>query len=233
MNQRNFKIFFLLIFAVSSFRVVFLQANETEASFTRIYKSGVWGKNQDGEGSSGGGSTVEATAEYRRFLQKFLIDQKIQSVIDVGCGDWEFSQLIDWGNIQYTGYDIVSFVIEKNRKRFEKSTISFEHKNAIETDLPKADLLICKEVLQHLSNKDIKQFLNQIHKFKYCLITNDVNPSTLSSDNRDIENGDYRHLDLTKAPFFINGIPVLTYQVPYGFYEVKQVLLIINPENFK
>jgi hypothetical protein len=94
--------------------------------------------------------------------------------------------------------------------------------------VPEADLLICKDVLQHLSNRDISIFLKKLSKFKYCLITNDVDPDTLSSYNQDIETGGYRTLDLRAYPFLVEAQSVLTYQ---SKTEVKQVLLIVNHKN--
>lgn len=73
--------------------------------------------------------------------------------------------------------------------------------------MPCADLLICKDVFQHLSHENIQTFLTQCKKFKYCLITNDINPG----NNNDIADGDWRALDLTKAPFFVSGIKIFTY----------------------
>ena len=35
--------------------------------------------------------------------QQFLKDNAIRSVVDAGCGDWEFSQAIDWTGIDYKG----------------------------------------------------------------------------------------------------------------------------------
>lgn len=192
-----------------------------EEVFTEIYRSKAWGTNKNGEGHSGGGSTLAATRAYRKFIQEFLKDNKITSVVDVGCGDWEFSHKINWDGIQYLGIDVVKDVIAKDRAKYGSPTIQFIHGDATETDLPEADLLICKDVLQHLSNNDVFQFLGQLYKFKHCLITNDVNPQTLTSTNLDIPRGHYREIDLTAPPFLIPGTKILTYRPSW---EMKQVL---------
>ena len=176
----------------------------TEEAFTDTYLSGEWGRNQDGEGFSGSGSTYENTKLYRGLLKDLLKALNITSIVDVGCGDWTFSQHVDWGKINYTGYDIVKHVIEKNCQKFASSTIQFFHGNAINMDLKPADLLICKDVLQHLPNSDILNFLPQLKKFKYCLITNDVDPGTFTSNNMSIPAGAYRTVDIMQAPFNLN-----------------------------
>ena len=137
----------------------------------------------------------------------------------------EFSRYVNWQGARYIGYDVVAHVIEKNNKRFANQNISFVHGNCVTEDLPSADLLICKHVLQHLPNDDIVLFLKQLTKFKYCLLTNQVEPGTFSGDNADIAIGGGRKLDLTKPPFNLKGTRVLHYPVEEG---IHQVFLIDN-----
>lgn len=182
-----------------------------EGVFTNKYKYRTWGANDQGKGTSGIGSTLPNTELYRELLQDFLESFDIKTVVDVGCGDWEFSQAIDWTGINYIGFDIVKPVIKRNIAKYGTSNIIFKHGNAIEMDLPQADLLICKDVLQHLPNEDILKFIQQLGKFKYCLITNDVNPVTLSSDNPEIKHGEDHYLDLSKPPFSLRGVKLIDY----------------------
>lgn len=200
-------------------------ADETEKVFTEIYDNGTWGRNENGEGFSGNGSTVTNAAPYMTFLEDFMRSNNVQSVVDVGFGDWTFSQYINWGNIRYIGIDTVRQVIEKNIARFSSPTITFIHGNATFTDLPSADLMICKDVLQHLPIEDIQLLLKHTHKFKHCLITNDINPYTMTSDNRQILRGDYRTLDLSQPPFNQQGTKVLTY---WADNVLKQIFYIVN-----
>jgi SAM-dependent methyltransferase len=210
------KCFFILLFGISSL----IGEASAEKIFTNIYENHLWG-----EEGSGGGSRIENAKPYVDFLQKFLCEKKITSVVDVGCGDWQFSKFINWKGIRYFGIDVVKYIIENNTQRFGSPTITFIHSDGISNDLPEADLMVCKEVLQHLTNADVFSLIKQLGKFKYCLITNDVDPHTLSSDNHEIIRGSSRTIDLTKPPFNIKGEKVLTYYTPVG---VKQILLIQN-----
>ncbi len=97
--------------------------------------------------------------------------------------------------------------------------------DGLQHPLPSADLLICKEVLQHLSNTDVLRFLGKLSDFTYCLITNDVDPITQTSDNPNIAQGGYRWLDLTAPPFNVRAIKVLNYNEGV---LLKQVILIVN-----
>ena len=215
------RINFLLIALCASY----LQANTTQQVFTDIYANKIWGTNDEGLGWSGIGSSLQATIAYREFIENFLRDYSIKTVVDLGCGDWEFSRFINWANINYLGIDIVRQVVERNIEKYQTDTIHFMHADALGYDMPSADLLICKEVLQHLSNKEIFAICSQFRKYKYCLITNGIDYETLTSENREISCGDYRPLDLTAPPFNIPGIKILTF---YSAGFLKQTLLITN-----
>jgi len=132
--------------------------------FTEIYDKKLWG------GGSGGGSTPENTVYYRAILQAFMKENKIETVIDFGCGDWQFSKLINWDGIQYLGIDCVDIVIDENKKLFETANIKF----ICTTDITaRAELLIVKDVFQHWCIEAIDSFLlKAITNFKYILITN-------------------------------------------------------------
>ena len=165
------------------------------------------------------------------FLQNFLSTHHIRSVVDLGCGDWSFSKLINWKGITYTGYDIVESVIENNKRKYQTPTIQFICGNALDIDLPQADLFICKDVFQHLSNTDISTFIKQFSKYKYCLITNDIkDPSNANNFNVEMHRGGWRLIDLSLAPFHVPGKPILTYlaDTSLGPYT-KQVFFYENP----
>jgi SAM-dependent methyltransferase len=74
--------------------------------FDFIYRNDVW------KGGSGASSHEEATREYREFLTQFMQAAKITSVVDLGCGDWQFSRYIDWSGIDYTGVDASAVVLK-------------------------------------------------------------------------------------------------------------------------
>ena len=179
--------------------------------FETIYKKNIWIH------GSGPGSFPENTIEYRVFLQKFLADFAIKSVVDVGCGDWQFSRFIDWSGITYTGIDIVASVIEKNNTLYKKENIRFYHGDIVTYQPPKADLLILKDVLQHLSNKNILTILKKTKEYKYVLIINDY-----TEHNSDCFNGGYRPLNINNKPFNLHA------QEVFSFDEIKKVFLLKN-----
>ena len=201
-----------------------------EEAFTRIYDHATWGRNSEGRGYSGGGSLVSNAQPYMDFVEDFIKQHNIKTVVDVGCGDWEFSRHMDWNGVTYTGYDVVKSVIERDIQRFGSPTVRFVHANFLKEDLPQADLLLCKDVLQHLSNNDILLFIPQLTKYRFCLITNETTPGSFTGDNADIRPGGGRKLDLSKPPFFLNGRKVLNYSYSNSHggrrADFKQIFLI-------
>ncbi len=196
-----------------------------ESVFTNIYKTAEWGRNEKGEGCSGLGSTVENAKPYTSYLAKFIEQHNIKSVVDLGCGDWSFSRHFNWDNIQYTGVDVVKYIIRRNQKQFSAPNIRFVHADVATYELPEADLLVCKDVMQHMSSGDIHKVLSQFSKFKYCLLTNDVyDPLIVADINGEINSGGLRPLDLTKAPFYLEGEKALEYDA----HGNKKVILLVQ-----
>src|SRR5262245_8013461 len=84
-----------------------------------IYARGIWG------GGSGPGSDPVYVQPYMAYLHAFLDHNRISSVVDIGCGDWQFSQHIDWGERSYLGIDVVPSVISANQRRFGRPSRTF------------------------------------------------------------------------------------------------------------
>jgi SAM-dependent methyltransferase len=173
--------------------------------FNRIYTDSAW------KTGSGPGSTEEDTRPYREFLQAFLRDHAITSVADLGCGDWQFSKLMDWSGIDYTGMDVSTVALDIARKN-SGGAHRFIHLNGASDDLPKADLLLAKDVLQHLSIQDIQGVLSRLNGYKFALLTNGYPPRQSRMVNSNIQPGERsRPLDFTAPPFNLKGRIVFRY----------------------
>lgn len=171
--------------------------------FNTIYTRNAWGR------GSGAGSHPEVTKEYRDFLQKFIALHNIKTIVDAGCGDWQFTRLLDFSNVQYTGYDVAKYVIDANTKEYASDTVNFVQYDGNFNALNSADLLVCKDVLQHLPNENVHNFVSNLPRFKYALVTNDIPIPPDRSENIEITPGDWRPLDLRLDPFCINAEEVL------------------------
>jgi SAM-dependent methyltransferase len=172
--------------------------------FDRIYQQNDWLV------GSGPGSTPENTVAYRTFLQRFMREHGVKSVLDIGSGDWQSSRLIDWTGITYHGFDVSETAVALARQH-ATADIKFTVGNAVCDVLPSADLLIAKDVLQHWSNHDIAAFVAKLSSYRLALFTNGHPPRHDHKTNVDIRPGKGRPIDLAAAPFHLPGDVVFQY----------------------
>ena len=172
-----------------------------ESIFDFIYAKGIWG------GGSGAGSDLKFTVLYVAYIQALMDTHEIRSVLDLGCGDWRFSRYLDFTGRTYLGLDIVPSVIAANKASFGRSHIQFEQADvSARTEYGPYDLILCKDVMQHLSNARISNILASCHSARFTLITNDYHPA-----NSDCLDGETRPLDVTHPPFSLAARPVLRF----------------------
>ena len=138
--------------------------------FGRIYTQHDW----LGESQSGPGSDPVRTRAYRRLLRRILRRHRIRSVVDLGCGDWASSRLVDWSGTDYLGLDVVPEVVERCRATYARPGVRFEVLDLMTEEPPPADLLICKEVLQHLPNAAVHRALSLLGRYRLALLVNDL-----------------------------------------------------------
>jgi SAM-dependent methyltransferase len=194
--------------------------------FDANYRAG-WG--------SGLGSSISSTVAYRYVVESFIRLNDIHSVLDLGCGDWQFSKLIPWDyyDISYLGLDLSRVIVEKNVETFgtERRQFRVIREPSEIFGLGHFDLVICKDVLIHVPNSIANQYLDAfIAVARHALITVDAFPS--DRINEDIELGDYRAMDLRKPPFSRNSTIIAEYVNFLGQNSyVKHVHLLPGQSN--
>jgi len=197
-----------------------------ENIFTNIYENCDWGNNKHNNynGSSGRGSDVDYNIEtYVPFLKKYISDNNIKNIVDLGCGDFRCGPLIyDDLDISYTGYDTYNKVVLNNQKNHLQPKYNFVHLDFFNNkkDISDGDLCILKDVIQHWNLDSIYTFLDYLvenKKFKYILICNCCNQT---QDNTDTYNGGVRTLNC-------NFLPLSKYHANEVYrYHTKQVSII-------
>src|SRR5688572_8499550 len=195
-------------------------------TFNRIYAEGTWGRDASGRGVSGTGSTLAITQEYRAYIEDFIRTHGVTSVVDAGSGDWGFSSAIDWGGASYLGVDIASDVVAAVRSRHETDKVRFQVGD-ITDELPPADLLISKDVLQHLSNDLVHKFVrNNLRpgRYKWVILTNDR-----GSGNPDVASGGHRGIDLAAPPFDVRGLVDLPITFGNEVTKITSLLDLTQP----
>jgi SAM-dependent methyltransferase len=214
--------------------------NNVETAFREIYSNQSWGQ---GTGS-GEGSDPIRNRRYVHLIQDFIRAKKIKTVVDLGCGDWQFSRQIDWGGASYVGIDIVPSVVENLTAQYARDGIRFVHGNIVNCDLPQADLAICKDVLQHLPNDLIFAFLARLRQFRYAILTNDRRqyrlpewrnlwnffwPTDITTPNSKISSGAYRPIRLRESPFNLVARELMRIKMHHSNgIHIKEVLLWEN-----
>ncbi len=134
--------------------------------FNKIYENRLWGKEADNDRlfSGEGSHDPSLTNEYIKVIKDLLITFDNPSVLDLGCGDFEIGkQFIPHVN-NYIAADVSSIMIEQNKKRFSDSGVNFLHLDGSKDEIPTVDIILLRQVLQHLSNNDIKSILENIKK---------------------------------------------------------------------
>lgn len=169
--------------------------------FSYIYKNSYW-KNQTDGSKSGSGSNSSSTNNIIFELDKFIDEKKIKSILDIPCGDWNWMQKLNLKNVTYLGCDIVDDIVAVNNKKFSSNNIKFETKDVIFDELPNSDLIIIRDLLVHLKDSEILNFIKNIHrsKFKYIAITN--YDHTLHNSQGTIDDN-WRPVNLTLEPFYL------------------------------
>lgn len=168
-----------------------------QAIFTTIFRANAWG---NGESVSGPGSTEARGADFRRELIALLDDRNVRSILDAPCGDFNWMRhMLAHRDLLYTGVDIVEALIARNATVHGTATRRFLCTDMARSELPAADLVICRDGLVHLSFADARAAIRNFRRTgsRYLLATTFVSRSR----NRDVPTGGWRVLNLERAPF--------------------------------
>ena len=137
-----------------------------------MYLLSLIGKFEKKETACGQGSTMKRTEDTREFLHRVLREYNIKSMIDIGCGDWNWMKTVNLYGIDYTGYDFDWDFIKENQLDYPQH--KFVHWNVLEhNEYPKVDLILCRDFLIHFENNHIITLLNQFDRSgsKYLMTT--------------------------------------------------------------
>lgn len=174
--------------------------------FTSIYNNNSW---KCDESKSGPGSKLLTNKKLLGLLENFVIKNNIKTIIDCGCGDFNWMKEFNFNLINsYIGLDIVDPLINENNKKFASDKIKFNCGSITDIEIPESDLIICKDVLFHLSFKDALSSINNFKKSnsKFLLSTSFTN-----FENLDIVSGEWRPINLQSEPF--------NFLHPYVYWE--------------
>ncbi|RXG91774.1 class I SAM-dependent methyltransferase [Bradyrhizobium zhanjiangense] len=165
------------------------------ARFERIERTNLWGA---ATSVSGLGSEDPATAAIREALAPLLQRLGARSLLDAPCGDAGWIGRLKLG-VDYTGIDVVPSLIEANRRRVGGSPGRFLVADITCDALPRADVILCRDCLVHLSFANIDRALARFRESGARFLLATTFPEW--DANRDCEDGDWRALNMEKPPF--------------------------------
>lgn len=169
-----------------------------ESIFTLIYKENAWG---NPESLSGLGSTLEQTHYVRKMLPHIFEQYEIRSMLDIPCGDFNWMKHLSLNLDVYIGADLVEELTLANQNLYgtNDGKISFQSLDIVTDDLPKVDLVFCRDCLVHLCFEEIFwSIMNLINSGSTFLLTTTF-PSLKSND--EVTTGLWRPLNLMVDPF--------------------------------
>lgn len=183
------------------------QAWPTKDVMEQVYAMKLWGSNGTPFYSGVGSHHNELVTPYIETLKLFIKTYKTEPVVcDLGCGDFNIGKELVKHTKKYIAVDIVTNLIKYNKKKFEYTNLEFQCLNITTDNLPFGDCAILRQVLQHLSNSEIKQIVKKLYKYKYLIVTEHL-PEYDFFPNQDIISGQGIRLkkdsgvDLLAPPF--------------------------------
>lgn len=170
-----------------------------QRTFTAIYEGNGWGND---ESVSGPGSTVVRAADFQDALLALFDSLGARSLLDVPCGDVNWVRAVLAARpLDYTGVDIVEALIAHHTHAYAAPRRRFLCLDMTRDDLPRADVILCRDGLVHLSFADARAALRNFRRSRsrFLLTTTFVDRRR----NQDVATGGWRPLNLEAAPFHL------------------------------
>ena len=206
--------------------------------FDAVYRDALWGQSPEGDAYSGSGTYDPAAATYVAFVRSFITENKVRSIVEIGCGDFAIGRQYASDVDRYIGADVSNYIVARNVEKFGSEKISFVNLDASEHDLPASDLCVVRQVLQHLDNGSINRILARVAAHKFVLITEHLpSPSRLRAPNLDKRSGPDTRLTFDSGVYIelppferpvqtVLSLPVAEGQAHQG--EVMRTTLLTN-----
>lgn len=182
-----------------------------EEHFTRMAATGAWGSP---ETPCGPGSTIEACRGILEKLPEWIRTYQIHSIADLGCGDFHWMSHVDLSGVQYDGYDVVQFLVERNVAKHARDNIRFHHEDLMTFAVPHVDLVILKDVLIHLPTVQALDVLGHTMSSHPKFLASTTSPGWPVTNRICTKIGEFSPIDLEAEPFSL-GTPLVTVEVPH------------------
>ncbi|MEZ5293374.1 MAG: class I SAM-dependent methyltransferase [Vicinamibacterales bacterium] len=180
--------------------------DDLQRVFRDIHDKNKW---QSAETVSGLGSELTQTATLLAELQRLLARLAVQTLLDIPCGDHHWIRSLEVP--RYIGADILPELVARNLAEFGGDFRVLD----ITTDpLPRADLVLCRDLFGHLSDRHVLAALQNVERSGSSWLACTTFTST-TNQPRDTDAG-WRPLNLLAAPYHLRPVWLFNEQCTEG-----------------
>ncbi|MEQ9258615.1 MAG: glycosyltransferase [Roseovarius sp.] len=162
------------------------------------------------ESASGLGSSLKSAAVASKLLLQKLRDLPIRSVLDLGCGDWNWMRHLGFPTpipgrfVTYEGWEASPDLVETLNARFGQEGVSFGVHDVSSEAFPQVDLIIARDILFHMPPSMALDVVQRIKKSCRYLAAPSYNFAKLNSGFSkylEIEGWGFFHVNMNIEPF--------------------------------
>lgn len=203
-------------------------SDSNRAVFSNVYQNKLWGmaspEHESPFYSGPGSSDPHIVNPYVEAVKRFFASLPTKkSAVDLGCGDFRVGSRIVDSFASYTACDVVPELVHFNQQYWQHLPVEFQVVDLVKDEIPDGDVLIVRQVLQHLSNDDIKKFTQSIPRgFSYLLVTEHLPSDDGFLANKEKESG----ADIRLG----GGSGVVLTQLPFNLKTKSETTLLSVPQ---
>jgi Methyltransferase domain len=161
-----------------------------QETFSEIYLQKTWGGESVDFFSGDGSHDPHLVSVYVAAVRQFLAGFNVKvPVVDLGCGDFNVGRQLTSYVSYYVACDVVSQLIERNRARFAEPHLVFRCMDITKDPLPSGEVVFLRQVLQHLSNREILQVIAKLSAYKFLVLTEHLPANPVFAPNLDKPHG--------------------------------------------
>jgi hypothetical protein len=164
------------------------------------------------ESASGPHGTNQATAPFREMLLATLRQHDIRTVLDLGCGDWNWMRQVGFPHplgstertISYQGWDAHEGMMVRLNETYGGPHVSFHTKDITTEEYPRVDLIIARSVLFHIDAAIARRMVERVRAASKFFLSNsflNVRKNSNIKKYLPIDGWGFYTINLNIAPF--------------------------------
>jgi GR25 family glycosyltransferase involved in LPS biosynthesis/2-polyprenyl-3-methyl-5-hydroxy-6-metoxy-1,4-benzoquinol methylase len=171
------------------------------------------------ESLSGPGSFLKNSKKTIELVNETINKFQIKSILDLGCGDFNWGRYLKLDNVNYIGWDCDQKLINDINNLHGKKNVNFFVKDVVIDDYPDVDMIICRDILFSMKLDIAITVIEKCKsKCKYFISTtfNDTKQNTGPMKYLDIDNWGFYKINLDIDPFLMESQKIKQYRDENG-----------------